>query len=141
MNRWLLAILAASFVTSAQAQQSPVVTVVTSPEPQTQAMAMVLTLQALQQGAEAHVLLCGPGGDLALRDAPASDTAPMKAQDVGPQALLTRAMAVGATVQVCALYLPNAGKGPDALMDGVSVATPPAMAERMLDSASRVWSF
>lgn len=36
------------------------VTVVTKPGPQTQLMAMVLTLQASRQGVEARILLCGP---------------------------------------------------------------------------------
>ena len=46
------------------------VTVLTTPEPQTQLMAMILTLQAASQGSKGHVLLCGPAGDLALKDAP-----------------------------------------------------------------------
>jgi hypothetical protein len=51
--------------------QKKVVTVVTSPDAQTQLMSMVLTMQAAQQGASAtHILLCGPAGDLALKDAP-----------------------------------------------------------------------
>ncbi|MBS4009983.1 MAG: hypothetical protein KGZ72_04425, partial [Roseovarius sp.] len=48
------------------------VTILTSAEPQTQLMGMVLTMQTMQAGASSYVLLCGPAGDLALKDAPAS---------------------------------------------------------------------
>ena len=76
MKKLLLsAVLVVSSAVSALAEgPSKVVTVVTSPDAQTQLMSMVLTLQAAQQGAEAHILLCGPAGDLALRDAPESAT-------------------------------------------------------------------
>ena len=68
-----LAVLAA---VPARAGDTPdLVTILTSPEPQTQLMSMVLTMQSLQAGADIYVLLCGPAGDLALRDAPASATA------------------------------------------------------------------
>jgi hypothetical protein len=50
-------------------------------------------------------------------------------------------MKAGATVQVCAVYLPNRGLAPDALIDGVTVATPPAMAAGMMADGARVWSF
>ena len=46
---------------AAHAESDRLVTVVTSAEPQTQLMAMVLTMQAVQQGTDVHMLLCGPG--------------------------------------------------------------------------------
>jgi hypothetical protein len=52
--------LAATTLTSgvAAAQDGPdLVTIITSPEPQTQLMALVLTFQAAQQGANAHIML------------------------------------------------------------------------------------
>lgn len=55
--------------------QDRILTILTSPEPQTQLMAMVLTMQAAQQGADAHIMLCGPAADIALRNAPESATA------------------------------------------------------------------
>ena len=39
-------------------------------------------LQAAQQGAAPHILLCGPAGDIALKDAPASATAPQPPRDM-----------------------------------------------------------
>ncbi|MFN3260934.1 MAG: hypothetical protein ACE37J_10280 [Pikeienuella sp.] len=132
---------AALAAASAAAEERKLVSVVTTPEPQTQLMAMVLTMQAVQQGAKAHVLLCGPGGDLALRDAPASATAPQPPRDMSPQGLMGKIMEAGAIVEVCAIYLPGKGAGPEALIDGVGVAQPPAMAGAMMDPETRVWSF
>ncbi|MCR9147699.1 MAG: hypothetical protein NXH74_10935, partial [Rhodobacteraceae bacterium] len=84
MKKLLLgAVLAATTAVAAIAQDaSKVVTVVTSPDPQTQLMSMVLTMQAAQQGADAHILLCGPAGDLALRDAPETATAGQPPKDM-----------------------------------------------------------
>ena len=113
----------------------------TAPEPQTQLMSMVLTMQSMKQGAAAHVLLCGPAGDLALKDAPASATAPQKPKGMSPQGLMQKIMAQGATVEVCAIYLPNKGVAADALLDGIGVAKPPAMAAKLIAPNARVMSF
>ncbi|TVP74334.1 MAG: hypothetical protein EA339_00555 [Rhodobacteraceae bacterium] len=117
------------------------VTVVTSENPQTQLMAMVLTAQAVEQGAQTRILLCGPGGDLALIDAPETATAPQPPRDASPQGMLQMLMAGGVTVEVCAIYLPGMGADASVLIEGVGVAQPPAMAGAMLDTDARVWSF
>lgn len=137
-------VLAAAMFTAiaAKADENPnIVTVVTSPEPQTQLMSMVLTMQAIQKGSRAHILLCGPGGDLALKNAPASATAPQKPKGMSPQGLMKKIMETGATVQVCALYLPNKDVGVEALIDGVTAAKPPVMADRLLADNTRILSF
>ena len=127
---------------SAKAQEKPkLVTIVTSPEPQTQLMSMVLTMQSIQQGSKAHILLCGPGGDLALKNAPASATAPQKPKGMSPQGLMKKIMKSGATVQVCAIYLPNKGAGEEVLIEGVTVAKPAPMASRLLADKTRILSF
>ncbi len=143
MNRILIAAAAAATLAAAtaRAEGPSLVTVLTSAEPQTQLMSMVLTMQAVKQGSAAQVLLCGPGADIALRDAPASATAPQKPNDMSPQGLMQAVMKAGATVQVCAIYLPNKGVGPEALVEGVTVAAPPAMAAAMMADGARVWSF
>ncbi len=117
------------------------VTVITSEHPQTQLMGMVLTMQSLKAGAQTHMLLCGPGGDLALVDAPASATAPQPPQDMSPQGLMKMIMQNGGTVEVCAIYLPGKGAGPEALLEGVGVAAPADMAARLMDDDTRVLSF
>lgn len=114
--------------------------VVTAPDAQTQAMAMILTIQAVSKGAEARILLCGPAGDLALKttDAPKLKTkmGPRSAQD-----LMRQAMSSGARAQVCAIYLPNSGHGEDALLDGVGAATPPEISAYMLRDDVRYFTF
>jgi len=125
----------------AQDAKAPLVTVVTAENPQTQLMAMVLTTQALQQGHAVDVLLCGPAGDIALVDAPESATAAQPPRGASPQGLLRAAMDAGAAVRVCAIYLPGAQLGPEALVEGVGVASPPRKAALMLRPDAVVWSF
>jgi len=143
MKNTLLGILAAlSLGTAASAQDKPdLVTILAADEPQTQFMSMVLTMQSIQQGSKARILLCGPAGDLALKDAPASATAPQKPKGMSPQGLMQKIMDTGATVEVCAIYLPNEGVGVDALIDGVTAAKPPAMAAQLLAPNTRIMSF
>jgi len=117
------------------------VTVVTSENPQTQLMAMVLTAQAVEQGADARILLCGAGGDLGLSNAPESATAAQPPRDASPQGLMQMLMGNGVTVEVCAIYLPGLGADETVLLDGVGVAQPPAMAEAMMAENARFWSF
>lgn len=124
----------------AQAEQAKsLVTILTAPDAQTQMMAMVLTMKSAEQGAAPHILLCGPAADLALKEAPASATAPQKPLGVGPQMLMQKIAGLpGATVEVCAIYLPNKGAGPEVLLDGVGVAKPDAMAKAMLEADARM---
>ena len=139
-----LALTAAAFVSapaSADDDKASLVTIVATGEPQTQLMAMVLTAQATEQGAATHILLCGPGGDLALKDAPASATAPQKPRDMSPQGLMKMLMSKGVAVEVCAIYLPNKGVDQSALLDGVGVAAPPAMAAKLIADDVRILSF
>jgi predicted peroxiredoxin len=143
MRRLLLSAgLAAMAALPAAAQdKAPLVTVVTSENPQTQLMSMVLTMQAVEQGHAVRMLLCGPGGDLALADAPESATAPQPPRDMSPQGLMRAIMERGARVEVCAIYLPGRGEDASALIDGVGVAQPPEMAGAMLAEGTVVWSF
>lgn len=137
----IAAAMVAGLATAAQAEEKNLVTVVTSPAPQTQLMSMVLTMQAVQQGARTRILLCGPGGDIALRDAPASATAPQPPRDMSPQGLMKKIIEAGATVEVCAIYLPGKGAGAESLINGVGVARPPEMAGAMLADDTIIWSF
>lgn len=143
MKRLLFAALSAAALPAlALAEDTPdLVTVLTAPEPQTQLMAMVLTMQSINKGANAHVLLCGPAGDLALKEAPASATDPQKPKGMSPQGLMQKVIEKGGRVEVCAIYLPNKGVGPEALIDGVGMAKPPEMADRLLAPATRIMSF
>lgn len=121
---------------------SRLVTVLTAPEPQTQLMAMVLTMQAVGQGKEAHIMLCGPAADLALKDAPASATAGQPPKGMSPQGLMQTIMTKPNTrVEVCAIYLPGKGATPEALLDGIGVAMPDAMAASIMAEDTQVMSY
>jgi hypothetical protein len=145
MKTIILTACAAITLTGATfAQEAPdtLVTILTAPEPQTQLMAMVLAMQAAQQGAAPHILLCGPAGDIALKDAPESATAPQPPRDMSPKGLLGKIAEIpNAKVEVCAIYLPGKGLMADVLMDGVTVAQPPAMAAAMIAPNARIASY
>ena len=112
--------------------------VVTSPDPQIQSMAMVLSIQARKRGAPVRMLLCGPGADLALKGAP--QTA-LKPRGATPQGMLSTLIGMGVTAEVCALYLPNNGKSPADLIDGVGVAKPPAIASVIVEDDTKLFTF
>jgi hypothetical protein len=133
--------LLAAVSAPAQAEERKLVTIVATGEPQTQLMAMVLTMQAVSHGAVARVMLCGPAGDMALIDAPDSVTAPQKPKDMSPQSLMSAIMHRGVPVEVCAIYLPNKGLKQDALLPGIGVAQPPELAGALLADDVRILSF
>jgi hypothetical protein len=137
----VLALAAATGIARAEGPER-LVTVLTAPEPQTQLMAMVLTMQAAQQGVTPQILLCGPAADIALKDAPEGAIAPQPPKDMSPQGLMKAIMQQpGAKVEVCAIYLPGRGEGPEVLLDGVGVADPAAMAGAIVAPESRVMSY
>ena len=140
-----LALAASTLIATSSVNAEPhsnLVTVVTSPNPQTQLMAMVLTMQAAQQGSEAHLLLCGPAGDLALENAPMSATAGQPPRGASPQGLMQMIRTeTGATVEVCAIYLPSKGEDQSILLEGITVADPAEMARKLLDTNTRVITF
>lgn len=146
MRAWLGTVLLTLGIIGAPAvqadSQSKLVTVVTSAHPQTQLMAMVLSMQAARQGAQVHMLLCGDAADIALREAPEDATVGQPPRDMSPQGLMTALMnEMGATVEVCAIYLPGRGEGQEALLDGIGVAKPPEMAVRLMATDARILSF
>ncbi len=129
-----------AFSPVARADAPPrVLALVTSADPQVQGMAFVLLNQMRQQGVTVEVMLCGAAGDLARRDAPAGE--PLRPLNASPAQMFRNLVQAGVRAEVCALYLPNAGVGPEALIEGVRPAAPPDMARRMLVAATRVLPF
>ena len=55
--------------------------------------------------------------------------------------MLSGLLKAGATVEVCALFLPNADRAPTDLTDGVTVAKPPEVAAYMLKPGVRAFGF
>lgn len=120
--------------------QTPTETIfnVTSADNQSQGMAMVLATQMAEQKAAVRILLCGPAGQLALKT---YEPAALKPRNVTPKQMLGGLMKAGATVEVCALFLPNADRTPADLTDGVTVAKPPEVAAYMLKPGVRAFGF
>lgn len=104
-----------------------------------QLMSMVLTMQTAQQGADAHILLCGPAGDIALHNAPASAIAGQPPREMSPRGLMQMIREkTGATVEVCAIYLPGRGEDASILLDGIGVAKPDQMAAKLMAPDARL---
>lgn len=137
------AALALGLATTAQANDTnKLITILTAEEPQTQLMAMVLTMNAISAGAEAEMLLCGPAGDIALKDAPLSATEGQPPKGASPQGLMQMMMAkAGLKVQVCAIYLPGKGADASVLVDGVTAAAPDAMGAAIVAPGTTLMSF
>lgn len=138
------AMLTVGLLASAAPAETPnrLLTILTAPEPQTQLMAMVLTMNAMAAGAEAELLLCGPAGDIALKAAPETATAGQPPKGASPQALMQKMMAeAGLKVQVCAIYLPGKGADASILVEGVTAAAPDAMGAAIVAPGTTVMSF
>jgi len=106
--------------------------VVTSSDRQAQMMAMVLSVQTIKKhGKEVNMVLCGDAGDLALKETKTDTFLPPKKS---PTMLLNMLIKKGASVQVCPLYLPNIGKSAEDLIEGITVAKPPIIAGKLLDT-------
>ena len=112
--------------------------VLNAASPMTQGMAMVLANQMQEQGAQVDILLCDQAGDLALKDGAGEA---LKPNNVTPAQLLDGALKKGATASVCALYLPNTGKKPEDLKDGIKPVKPVDMGAVLLEFARKVIGF
>ncbi|WP_434984143.1 hypothetical protein [Vreelandella zhaodongensis] len=119
--------------------------ILTSGAVQTQSMAMILSSAMQQQGTDLHILLCDAAGDLAVdgyESEEAVNTPPSNpAGQVKPEGMLKMLMGEGASVDVCAIYLPNTDATEEDLLEGVGVAAPGPMAEMMRDPTIPVFSF
>ena len=116
-----------------------VLIILSSDSPQTQGMAMVLGNTMAVEGAAVDVLLCDAAGDLALNDG--SGGAELAPKGFTPGKLLQALRKKGASVSVCALYLPNSEYQKSDLADGVSVAKPPQITALMRNRDMRVFTF
>ena len=105
--------------------------VVTSADTQTQMMAMVLSMMTLKQKKEVNMTLCSTAGDLAVKG---MKSTVLKPQDKSPKMMLKAIMKKGGKVNVCPLYLPNAGKDKSVLLDGITVAKPMDVAKGLLNT-------
>lgn len=112
--------------------------VVTTPDAQTQMMAMVLSTQTINQGKSIRMLLCGPAGELAVKNSAQTMIKPL---NKSPQMLLLGLIKSGATIEICPLFLPNKGADAAVLIDGVSIAQPPVVAEKLREEGVKLFTF
>ncbi len=112
--------------------------VVTTDDPMTQLMSMVLATQALKKGATVDVLLCGEAGSLAVKN---SREVLLKPNNKSPQMLLSNLVQNGVNVELCPPYLPNKDKTAADLVDGVSIANPPQVAAKLLAEDTKILSY
>ena len=132
------AFLSAALMASPAAAGQKMLMLLSAPAAEAQAFNLVLANQIQRSGNPVHLLLCSEAGDMALKVAPAAATAPVTPQGLTVRSLLEGLIKQGATVQVCAIYLPNRKLQPDALMEGVSAAKPQDIAAMMVDPAVKV---
>ena len=85
----------------------------------------------MKHGKEVNMVLCGSAGDLALSS---TKTAAIEPAGKSPTQLLNALLKIGASVDVCPLYLPSVGKSNSDLIEGITVANPPVVAGRLLDT-------
>lgn len=123
----------------APAQEAPdVYVIVTSPDNQTQGMALVLTTQMVEQGQSVRILLCDAAGELGIA---AYDPPKLAPRDVSPKDMLMGLLQRDVPVEVCAIYLPNSDYGEADLVEGVTVAQPPAVAAMLIADGVRWFTF
>ncbi len=125
----LIALTAATLLCASAAQAEELFVNIHSGSAMAQGAGLVLAGQALEQKANVRVLLCDAAGDIALIG---KELPKLKPRDVTTQQMLQGVIKAGATVEICALYLPNTGKQPSDLIPGVTPAKPADVAAHLL---------
>ena len=109
--------------------------IVNSGNPQTQAMAMVLSLMTMKKHKKSvNIVLCSEAGDLADKNIKGIKIKRPDGSAPSAKMHLKKLIKMGATVEVCPLYLPNSNKDKSILLDGITVAKPPVVAKRLLNT-------
>jgi predicted peroxiredoxin len=136
----LFALGAAALLLSgaAQAQSQELFVNIHSGNAMAQGAGLVLAGQALEQKASVRVLLCDKAGDIAVVG---QELPKLKPRDVTPQQMLQGVIKAGAKVEVCALYLPNTGRKPTDLIEGVTPAKPADVAAHLLKPSVNTLAF
>lgn len=141
IQRLLASLVFTLFSAAAVAQGgADMLTILTSDEDETQAMALILTMQAQKKGAIPQVLLCDEAGDLAVTTQ-TGESETLRGPDASPAQMIQRLVSNGVQVDVCAIYLPNRDYTEADLIDGVGVAQPPAIGALVADPDVRRFTF
>ena len=107
-------------------------------DPQVQMMAMSLAMQVKTKGKSVRILLCGPGGELGLKN---GKEVVFKPIDKSPQMILKNMIQNGVKVEVCPFYLANSEKNQADLFDGITIANPGLVADAMLETDLKLFTF
>lgn len=137
MKRFV-ALTAATLLAAGAAQAQELFVNIHSGNAMAQGAGLVLAGQALEQKASVRVLLCDKAGDIAVAGA---ELPKLKPRDVTPQQMLQGVIKAGAKVEVCALYLPNTGRKPTDLIEGVTPAKPADVAAHLLKPGLNTLAF
>lgn len=134
----LFALATAALLTAGTAQAQELFVNIHSGNAMAQGAGLVLAGQALEQKASVRVLLCDKAGDIAVTGA---ELPKLKPRDVTTQQMLQGVIKAGAKVEVCALYLPNTGRKPTDLIEGVTPAKPAEVAAHLLKPGVNTLAF
>lgn len=134
----LFALTAAALLTAGAAQAQALFVNIHSGNAMAQGAGLVLAGQALEQKASVRVLLCDKAGDIAVAGV---ELPKLKPRDVTTQQMLQGLIKAGAQVEVCALYLPNTGRKPTDLIEGVTPAKPADVAAHLLKPGVNTLTF
>jgi len=116
--------------------------IVNSADAQTQAMAMTLSLMSINKHhKKVHIVLCGPAGDLADKNIEGTPIKRPNGKAPSAKKHLKMLIQLGATVEVCPLYLPNSAKDKTVLLEGIKVANPVVVSGWLLDKDYKNLSF
>ena len=109
--------------------------IVNTGDEQAQAMAMVLSLMTIKKhNKKVNMVLCAKAGNLANKNKTSSAIKRPDGKAPSPKQHLKMLIKLGANIQVCPLYLPNLGADKSVLLNGITVAKPPVIAKRLLDT-------
>jgi predicted peroxiredoxin len=92
----------------------------------------------MKKGAKVDILLCGDAGLLAIKDC---EQVLLKPQNKSPQMMLKDLIQNGVNVELCPIYLSNSEKSVSNLIDGVSVAKPDRVADKLLREDTKILSY
>jgi predicted peroxiredoxin len=134
----LITLGAAALLVAGAAQAESLFVNIHSGNAMAQGAGLVLAGQALEQKADVRVLLCDAAGDIAVAG---KEMPKLKPRDVTPQQMLQGLIKAGATVEVCALYLPNTGLKASDLISGVGTAKPADVAAHLLKPGMHTLGF
>jgi len=116
--------------------------IVNSADAQTQAMAMTLSLMSVKKHhKQVRIVLCGPAGDLADKNIKGTPIKRPNGKAPSAKKHLKMLIQLGATVEVCPLYLPNSAKDKTVLLEGIKVANPVVVSGWLLDKDYKNLSF